>query len=692
MVQASAEDMQMLEKIRKFINNKTTYTELLKLMNLFTQDALSPAYALHRISSFVGPNDEIMAWFKNLLGTEDDEDVVIPIHPSNARVSLSRCRALGPSYRLLPRQEINSRCSGRDELCKSVLNDQWVSHPTWESEDSGFVAHKKTIFEETLHRIEEERHDYDSSLEAMGQTISLVEAIVKALEARPPEDRKHYRTDTKLGGRSEFIWKRTIYKLYGRQSGQVVIARLLDNTHVVAPTLLIRLRETRERWRAAQRQWNETWRTQTLQSYHKSLDHQGTNQRSTHDKRQYQPKTLQQEIKARYEDQRDGKAEKILDSFSRDKNGIELRKAIYQYAYTFKNKEVLSDTLHLIFAQFEQKTTVDDPTIGTKLRQFFSLFLSLDPSQFRPGSEEVATPESEASQASENASSKSKASRKSKSLYQAVLDKDKAKSSMPPSASRDGSPDPADGDTAEVEDAPEPQHSSMDTNEQNTWFEVSQNKLVKPNAPEDGKSLSMEDGSPVQESDETRELFPMYCNSVIYCFMRLFGMLYDRLEKLYDHEAEVRKWVDIQLIEKAAHRLFIMDKTPQDYFEDITPDANFYKQVVKKFEVLISAGDSVTQPEVEDLLRRYYLPCGFELYHVDKHVAQMDRLGVMLFGADKDKVSEQLLKLYRQDRLKETITPQETNQYRKQAMKHLGPKEKEGEAAYLFTYVSSQLF
>jgi paired amphipathic helix protein Sin3a len=314
--------------------------------------------------------------------------------------------------------------------------------------------------------------------------------------------------------------------------------------------------------------------------------------------------------------------------------------------------------------------------------------LSLDPSQLRPGSEEVATPESENSQASENASSKSKASRKSKSLYQAVLDKDKVKSSVPPSTSRDGSPNLVDGEAIEVEDAPEVQNDTTDANEQNTWFEVGQNRLIKSNVAEDNTSQSQEVESPVQEPDETRELFPMYCNSVIYCFMRLFGMLYDRLEKLYDHEAEVRKWIDIQLIEKAANRLFIMDKVPRDYFEDLSPDANFYKQVVKKFETLITSGDNITQPEVEDLLRRYYLPCGFELYHVDKHVAQMDRLGVMLFGADKDKVSEQLLKLYRQDRLKEAITPQEATLYRKQAMKHLGPKEKEGEAAYLFTYVS----
>ena len=64
-------------------------------------------------------------------------------------------------------QERLKACSGRDEMCYSVLNDDWASHPTWASEDSGFVAHRKNVFEEGLHRIEEERHDYDFNIEVI---------------------------------------------------------------------------------------------------------------------------------------------------------------------------------------------------------------------------------------------------------------------------------------------------------------------------------------------------------------------------------------------------------------------------------------------------------------------------------------------------------------------------------------------
>jgi paired amphipathic helix protein Sin3a len=37
-------------------------------------------------------------------------------------------------------------------MCWEVLNDEYVSHPIWASEDSGFVASKKNSYEEELHR------------------------------------------------------------------------------------------------------------------------------------------------------------------------------------------------------------------------------------------------------------------------------------------------------------------------------------------------------------------------------------------------------------------------------------------------------------------------------------------------------------------------------------------------------------
>jgi paired amphipathic helix protein Sin3a len=699
LISASTDDVQMIEKVRKHINNKTTYTEFIKLMNLYNQDLITANYALHRLQSFIGNNAEIMNWFKNLLGTDDTETVVVNTsRPTNTRISLSRCRSYGPSYRKLPRQETSQVCSGRDELCKAVLNDEWASHPTWDSEEAGFVAHKKTVFEETLHRIEEERHDYDSNIECLAQTISLVESIVKALETKTSEERRNYRTDNKLGGQSEFIWKRTIYKLYGREAGHNVIARMLDNTHVVAPHLLNRLRDTRERWKGAQRQWNEVWRQQTLQVYHKSLDHQGTNQRSTQDKRQFQPKTLQQEIKARYEDTKN-----VLD---------DQRRPRYQYTYQFDNKEVLMDALHLIFTQFEHKNAADDPQFAPRMKQFFATFLSMDLAQLRSSSEEPQSPASEQSQPSETAAPmRSKNSRKSKSLYLSVLDKDKNKAAASASASRDSTPvagSMPEEEATSVAGAADEDNTMTGEAEPDTWFSIGKTgskgdvSLEGSNDASEDSNIDVgrdADGGSAEKSIEAaafeqveRTEFHMYCNSTLYCFMRLFGLLYERLVALYDYEKKVKALIDIQRIEKPGHKLFMVDRTPQDYFDDISESANYYRQLITKFEALVKGEASVTQSEIEDTLRRYYLDCGFRLYHLDKLLAQMDRQGLAMMSNDKEKLTEQLLKLWRQDRTKDKVTPHEEVTYQKQAMKYLAAKEKEGEtASYRVTFVSTTI-
>jgi hypothetical protein len=74
-------------------------------------------------------------------------------------------------------QEVDVERSGRDEVCKSVLNDKWVSHPGFSSEDFVSMAHKNYLYEEPLHRTEEECHGYDSHIDALVCTIGLLEPL-----------------------------------------------------------------------------------------------------------------------------------------------------------------------------------------------------------------------------------------------------------------------------------------------------------------------------------------------------------------------------------------------------------------------------------------------------------------------------------------------------------------------------------
>ena len=74
-------------------------------------------------------------------------------------------------------QEIRLATSRQDQLARSVLNDKRVSHPTWASEEAGFVAHKENSFEKVIHRCEDERHEYQIQLEGLGHTIAILEPL-----------------------------------------------------------------------------------------------------------------------------------------------------------------------------------------------------------------------------------------------------------------------------------------------------------------------------------------------------------------------------------------------------------------------------------------------------------------------------------------------------------------------------------
>lgn len=245
--------MAFFDRAKKFIGNKNSMNEFLKLCNLYTQDLITKELLVHRAHAFIGGNPDLFAWFKKFMGyeeKEESEEVISRVE--RGRVSLAHCRGLGPSYRLLPKAERMRKCSGRDDLCRAVLNDEWASHPTWASEDSGFVAHRKNTYEEGLHRLEEERHDYDFNIEACIRVLQQLDPICHQLLQIDKSERANFAIPPGLGGPSETIYKRVIMRIYGREKGAVVTANLFSQPWVVIPFLLPRLKQMLEKWRAAQ--------------------------------------------------------------------------------------------------------------------------------------------------------------------------------------------------------------------------------------------------------------------------------------------------------------------------------------------------------------------------------------------------------------------------------------------------------
>jgi paired amphipathic helix protein Sin3a len=248
-----AEHLAFFDRVKKYVADKKIFNEFLKLCNLFSQEIIDKNILMHKAHAFIGQNIDLMNFFKTFI-EYDGRDEIIENRPKipGDKVVLSNCRGLGPSYRMLPKRERLRECSGRDEMCAAVLNDEWVSHPTWASEDSGFIAHRKNTYEEALHRIEEERHDYDVNIEACQRTIQLMEPIAQQLQMMSPVEKANYKLPFGIGGQSETIYQRVIKKIYDRERGCVVVDELFKRPAAVLPVVLGRLKQKVEEWKASQ--------------------------------------------------------------------------------------------------------------------------------------------------------------------------------------------------------------------------------------------------------------------------------------------------------------------------------------------------------------------------------------------------------------------------------------------------------
>lgn len=100
---ATTEELAFFDRVKKFIGNKQTYNEFLKLLNLFSQGLIDKAILIEKVHNFIGGNRELMDWFKRFMQWDNKEETVENTPKLMNKVRLSVCRALGPSYRLLPR-------------------------------------------------------------------------------------------------------------------------------------------------------------------------------------------------------------------------------------------------------------------------------------------------------------------------------------------------------------------------------------------------------------------------------------------------------------------------------------------------------------------------------------------------------------------------------------------------------------
>ena len=651
----TSEEIAFFDRVRKFIANKQTFNEFLKLCNLFSQDLISKETLVHKAHNFFGGNPDLMGWFRTFV-LFNGRDEVIENKPlqSDAKVVLSNCRALGPSYRLLPKRERLKPCSGRDEMCQSVLNDEWASHPTWASEDSGFIAHRKNMYEEALHRMEEERHDYDFNIETCLRTIQLLEPIVQQLKSMTEEEKTLYRLPHGLGGQSEAIYQRVIKKIYDRTKGALVIEDMFKRPYAVCPVLLGRLKQKVEEWKAGQREWEKVWREQTYKQFWKSLDHQGLSAKNEN-KRQFQPKSLQADIHTKYEEQ---KRQRIVKWASVPK---------WQFEYEFKDNDVVMDACHIILTYLHcahSGNNGDENKIQTFLKSFIPAFFDLDRDAYQrkmadiydntPSNEEADEEMPNADDSTVHRGRKAINGKKD-DLRRGVLQRHQngKPKKEPFSDSKESTPD--------ITSMDEDSTTTVDTpNEQATRVDVMENRWM--DHPPSVRRQEHKHNEPFP-----RDSFSLYANVNIYCFMRMFQMLYERLLHIKENEKQVHEAVRRSKTHKPAMELKTADKGAAEFFHDVRNDTNYYEQIKKMMEDIIKGEDDMVH--LEETLRRFYLQHGWQLYSYDKMLAAIVRFALACTVNDTKDKSSDIISLFYKNRKEPTTTHQTEIDYRKQVEK-----------------------
>lgn len=305
------QDYAFFDKVREALRSPDVYDNFLRCLTLYNQEIVSKSELMTLVTPFLSKEPELLKKFHEFLkfssapepislSVAQRQDHRIQIQTDTAaEIDVAQCKRLGTSYCALPKTSEPKKCSGRTPLCREVLNDTWVSFPSW-SEDSTFNTSRKTQYEEFIYRCEDERFELDVVIETNSATIRVLEGVQKKMSKMTPDELSRFKLDDSLGGTSQTIHQRALRRIYGDKAPDIVEG-LKKNPNVAVPVVLRRLKAKEEEWREAQKSFNQQWREQNEKYYLKSLDHQGINFKHA-DIKALRSKSLMNQIETAYEE------------------------------------------------------------------------------------------------------------------------------------------------------------------------------------------------------------------------------------------------------------------------------------------------------------------------------------------------------------------------------------------------------
>uniref|UniRef100_A0A0N5AGI1 HDAC_interact domain-containing protein n=1 Tax=Syphacia muris TaxID=451379 RepID=A0A0N5AGI1_9BILA len=288
----SADDFLFFDKacrfiVRRLFTDEENYHSFLRSLSLYSQNIVSRSELIELVTPLLGRRPDLMKTLKEMLGMNETSQSTQPMEESQPKaedrdgipsgityqIDFATCKRLGVSYRSLPDSYPRPVCSGRTPLCKSVLNDTWVSFPSWSSEDTSCVHSKKTQYEEFIYKTEDERFELDIIIEVNKAALENLIFLENKLRNMSKTELNKFRLDASLGSSSPSLMYRALKRIYGEHVHKM-LEGAQKNPILVIPRLIERLRLKDSEWREAQAGFNRVWREQTEKYYGKSLDHQ----------------------------------------------------------------------------------------------------------------------------------------------------------------------------------------------------------------------------------------------------------------------------------------------------------------------------------------------------------------------------------------------------------------------------------
>ena len=646
------EELAFFDKVKRAIGNKQTYNEFLKMLNLFSQDIIDKDTLVERVELFLGDNHvDLVNWFKQFVGWEQKTQHIEDITFKKHQIELSLCRAYGPSYRQLPKVETQMPCSGRDEMCWEVLNDEWVGHPTWASEDSGFISHRKNQYEEILFKIEEERLEFDYYMEANLRTIQTLETIANRIANMMPEQKANFKVPPGLGHTSQTIYKKVIRKIYDKDRGFEVIDALHENPAVAVPVVLKRLKQKDEEWKCAQREWNKVWREMEQKLFYKSLDHLGLTFKQA-DKKLLTAKQMVSEISTVKIEQQNKRLHPLT------------RKPQEQLNYVFSDRDVIFDILHLSHFYVHHSSNYslgDREKLGGFFKHFVGLLFGIGTDEIDAGlaaraKERTASASSERSDENGTAPDAgivdhvvSKKRGRETDLLRGVL-KNQSKSRK----------EEVGGSLASEED--DSDAGGEQAGASDFWIQTASLKFSLDEV----------------RLEEKRDLFNFFCNTTIYVFVRHFRTLYERLLEIKQMDAEICSEIASRRLPQFAKDLNLVSHQLEDLGVEIVASRSCYAQVLALAERLLDG--EIEHQWFEESLRQAYCNKAYKCYTLDKVVQSMVKY---MHTMITDSKTVEMVLLYEKDRKCPSTTARDQILYRIQVRALMSAEENMFKVAYL---------